>query len=112
MRDPVGPEEGRIPETLEALIERMAMQAETGMLAFWSQGAPHSWRQALRGLLSAHREALARAVEGLPAFHPVDRGLATQVSDNAKKPMFGTNYLEREAVLALLRPQTDTERTT
>lgn len=52
--------------------------------------------------LSHQKAELRESIEDLPAFTPVDRGLCTKVADDAKKPRFGTSYLERETVLSLL----------
>ncbi len=48
------------------------------------------------------KERVRKEVEGMPAFTCCSDKCMGKVSDEAKKPMWGTNYLEREALLQAL----------
>jgi hypothetical protein len=55
-------------------------------------------------ILATEREMVKR-VEELPAFTCCSDKCMGKVSDEAKKPMYGTNYLERETVIKTLTPK-------
>ena len=53
-------------------------------------------------LLEQVRLELVGEIEELPAFTSCSDKQMGKVSDDAKKPMYGTNYLERESVIAII----------
>lgn len=57
----------------------------------------------IEALLTSQRESLVKEVEGMPAFTCCSDKCMGKVSDEAKKPAYGTNYLEREAVIKKIK---------
>lgn len=57
----------------------------------------------IRNLLQSHNNALVAEIEGLPAFSPGYDKVMGKVSDEAKVPRWGTNYLERETVIRIIQ---------
>lgn len=53
--------------------------------------------------LTDYHNHIVEKVRELPAFTPCSDKTMGKVSDEAKVPMYGTNYLERETVLSLLQ---------
>lgn len=52
--------------------------------------------------VAEERKRIVEEIKELPAFTSCSDKTMGKVSDEAKVPMYGTNYLERETVLSLI----------
>lgn len=53
--------------------------------------------------IKKEREDIVEMVESLPAYTPLSDKTMSKVSDEAKKPRWGSNYLNREKVINIIK---------
>lgn len=99
-----------VGEVVKNLIYQLKVAFEPVTIETWYSSAEDYFIDKLRK--AVHQELqkarvqekvrIKTLLEDLPAFTPCSDKTMGKVSDEAKKPAYLTNYLERETVLALL----------